>query len=279
MRSVFDACQGFQALRTWLSACLVLGLLSLAGCAATQGGAPQASAVQDLVTEVDQSPARKLAQIRLELALGYFQQGKHAIALDEVKRALAADPVFFDAYNLRGLIYMALNDAALAQASFQQALTLRPNNPDVLHNLGWMHCQQAQYEQAVNQFAQALSDRQYLGRAKTWMAQGLCEIRAGRKPQALTSLFKAYELEPGNPVVGYNLSHLLFQAGDLERARFYVRRLNNSELANAESLWLGMRIEKRLGNMQAVSQLGSQLEKRFAQAPETAAWHRGAFDE
>lgn len=268
----------WRGLRPWRFR--ILGttiLLCLAACAATPG--PSGEAAKDIVTEVDQTPARKLATIRMELAVGYFQQGKPAIALDEVKRALAADPVNVDAYNLRGLIYMALNDPALAQASFGEALRLKPNNPEVLHNLGWMWCQQASYAQAFANFSQALSDPQYVGRGKTWMAQGLCQIRAGQKPQAQASLFKAYELDPGNPVIGYNLANLMYQGGDLERARFYVRRINNSDLANAESLWLGIKVEKRLGNEAAMSQLGTQLEKRFAQAPETAAWHRGAFDE
>jgi type IV pilus assembly protein PilF len=34
--------------------------------------------------------------------------------------------------------------------------------------------------------------------------------------------------------------------GELTRAQFYIRRLNNSNLANAETLWLGIKIEQRL---------------------------------
>jgi type IV pilus assembly protein PilF len=55
--------------------------------------------------------------------------------------------------------------------------------------------------------------------------------------------------------------------------------LNNSELANAESLWLGIKVEKRLGNTEAMTQLATQLEKRFPQSREAASYHRGAFDE
>lgn len=251
----------------------------LSACATTSDVSESGGAQKDIVTDSDRSPERKRASIRLELALGYLQQGKTTIALDEVKLSLAADPNYFDAYNLRGLIYMGLNDAALAQASFNKALSLRPKNPDVLHNLGWLKCQQADYDQALSYFSQALADPAYGGRAKSLMTQGLCQIRAGLKTEAEKSLLKAYEYDAGNPVTGFNLANLLYQRGDYSNARFYIRRLNNSELANAESLWLGMRIEKRLGNAAAVSQLGTQLEKRFLDAPETAAWRRGGFDE
>jgi type IV pilus assembly protein PilF len=58
-----------------------------------------------------------------------------------------------------------------------------------------------------------------------------------------------------------------------------LRRLNNSEYANAESLWLGMKIERRLGEDLALQQLGTQLKRRYPGASETRAYERGAFNE
>ena len=62
-------------------------------------------------------------------------------------------------------------------------------------------------------------------------------------------------------------------------AQFYVRRLNNSDLANAESLWLGIKVEQRLNNRDALAQLGVQLKKRFPQSRESALFDKGAFNE
>jgi type IV pilus assembly protein PilF len=111
------------------------------------------------------------------------------------------------------------------------------------------------------------------------MAQGLCQVKAGLLTEAEGSFLKSYEYDAGNPVTGYNLSKLLFRKKELTRAQFYIRRLNNTDYANAESLWLGIKVEKQMGNPQAVEQLASQLEKRFAQSSEAASYHRGAFDE
>jgi type IV pilus assembly protein PilF len=63
------------------------------------------------------------------------------------------------------------------------------------------------------------------------------------------------------------------------RAQFYIRRLNNSDLANAESLWLGVKVERRMNDRVAMDQLADQLKKRFPQSREAAAYTRGAFDE
>ena len=84
----------------------------------------------------------------------------------------------------------------------------------------------------------------------------------------------------GNPATAMNLADVLYRRGDYERARFYVRRVNGSaELRNAESLWLGARIENRLSNPQGVRELGNQLRSAYPTSREAAAFERGALDD
>jgi type IV pilus assembly protein PilF len=80
-------------------------------------------------------------------------------------------------------------------------------------------------------------------------------------------------------VSGYNLALLTFQRADYVRAQVYVRRINNSEIATAETLWLGVKIERQVGNYDGVTQLGGQLKKRFPQSREVSLLERGAFNE
>ena len=262
----------------WLALSGLVALSVLGGCATNSESGPGA-ARGDIVTESDEPEARRRARIRLELAVGYFEQGQTTIALDELKQSIAADPNFAQAYNLRGLIYMRLNDPRLAEDSFRRALVLNPRDADVHHNYGWLLCQQARFAESQTALSQALAVPQYGGRAKSWMAQGLCQMKAGQGAEAELSLQRSYELDAGNPITGYNLASLLYQRGDLTRAQFYVRRLNNSELANSESLWLGIKVERKLQNRNAMQQLAGQLKKRFAQSRELAFFERSAFDE
>ncbi|MBO9646545.1 MAG: type IV pilus biogenesis/stability protein PilW [Pseudacidovorax sp.] len=223
--------------------------------------------------------AKRRAQLRLQLALGYFEQGQNQVALEEIGNALAADPSLGAAYNLRGLVYMRLDDPAQAEDSFRRAVALNPRDGDALHNYGWLMCQQKRYADAVQRFGAALAVPGYRDAARTWMTQGVCQMQAGDSAGAQRSLMQAYELDSANPVVGYNLALLLYQRRDDVRAQFYIRRVNNGPSANAESLWLGMRIERRLGNAEAVSQLGMQLRRRFPDARETLAYERGNFND
>jgi type IV pilus assembly protein PilF len=257
-----------------------LFLLALAGLTACASGSGyEASRNGEIVTDSDEPEARKRAKIRLQLAVGYFEQGQTTVALDEIKQALVTDPSFPDAFNLRGLIYMRLNDMRLSEESFRRAMALNPKDANVLHNYGWMLCQQARYTEAAQAFSQAIANPTYGGRAKTWMTQGLCQVKAGQRVEAEHSLAKSYELDAGNPITGYNLALLLYQRNDLNRSQFYIRRLNNSELANVESLWLGIKVEQRLENREAVQQLAGQLKKRYPQSRELMAFERGDFNE
>ncbi len=263
---------------TLLLACAAA--LLLAGCAGNSGAAGGASAARaEIMTESDEPDNRKRARIRLELAANYFQQGQTNVALDELKQALIADPTYADAHNLRGLVYMRLNDNALAEDSFRRAMTLNPRDGDVLHNYGWLLCQQSRYSESSAMFARAIALPSYGAQPKTLMTQGLCQIRAGQMAEGERSLLQSYELDAGNPVTGYNLANVLFKRGNLTQAQFYIRRLNNSNLANAETLWLGIKVERGLGNREAMAQLADQLKKRFAQSREAAAYDRGAFND
>lgn len=275
-----NAAAWVQARQWFFGACLVvIGVTAMSGCATQSAGVGPDGARVEMLTDSDEPEARKRARIRLQLAVGYFEQGQTTIALDELKQSIAADPTYGEAYNLRGLIYMRLNDFRFAEESFRRALAINPNDSNLKHNLGWLLCQQAKYPQAQELFSQALASPRYDERAKTYRAQGLCQVRAGQRTEAELSLLKSYEFDAGNPITAYNLATLLFQRGDFVRAQFYVRRLNNSELANEESLWLGIKVERRMENREAMLQLASQLEKRFPQSSQARAYQRGAFDE
>lgn len=273
--------QAFQGmLRSLWRPMLLLALVTmLSACAARTGGSGSTGSGAEPVTASDEPAGRRRARIRLELAVGYFQQGQATVALDEIKQAISADPSLADAYNLRGLVYMRLDDAGLAEDSFRRAIALSPRDANSLHNYGWLLCQQGRYGEAAQQFGQALAVPGYADRAKTFMAQGACEVRVGRLADAERSLAQAYELDAGNPMIGFNLASVLAQRQDWARSQFYVRPVNNGPAANAETLWLGIRVEQRLDNREAMARLGGQLQRRFPQSREAIAYERGNFND
>ncbi|WP_273284446.1 type IV pilus biogenesis/stability protein PilW [Methylibium petroleiphilum] len=228
----------------------------------------------------EESDSAKRARIRLDLAGAYFSEGRFDNALSEVKLALAADPNLPQALNLQGLVLAALGEEQKAEDSFKRALQLASTDGDVMHNYGWFLCQRGRYPEAGKLFERAVATPQYRTPNRTFLVQGICEARAGQLDLAETTLKRAYELEPANPAIAMNLADVLYRRGEYERARFYVRRVNNNaELRSAETLWLAARIENRLANPQGVRDLGNQLRASYPTSREAASFERGMFDE
>ncbi len=257
-------------------AVLILSLCVAAGLVAC--GAPAQN--REVRTDVDQTDGDRRANVRMDLAQGYFASGQFNTALDELKQALLIKPEMREAVILRGLVYAAMGETQLAEESFRRTLTLYPGDPDALHNYGWFLCQQQRWAAADAQFEQALAQPSYRAPQRSLLARGVCEARSGRMKAAETSLSRAFELDAGNPAIAVNLAEVLYRNGEAERARFYVKRVNASaELANAQSLWLQLRIERRLGNTATVEDLAEQLHKRYRGTPETQALDLGRFDD
>ncbi|WP_396269323.1 type IV pilus biogenesis/stability protein PilW [Ideonella sp.] len=260
----------------WRKSLLVLGLAALlAGCV----GGPTREQRESRAT-ANQNEVERRARVRLELAAAYFGRGQNTTALDEVKQALATDPNLGEAFNLRGLIYASMDEAALAEQSFKQSLQINPRDADAMHNFGWFLCQQRRFVESDTQFQAAVAQPTYREALRTMMAQGICQARSGRLDLAERTLGQAYELDPSNPAVAVNLSEVLYKRGDYERARFYIRRVNAQEgLANAQTLWLALRIENRLGQTAQVQALGDQIRQRWADSPEAKLLAKGRIDE
>jgi len=265
-----------QRVASWCLAVACVGALSACTNLPRSGAGSGGDA---MTTPSDESDVRRRARIRLELAAGYLQRGQTTVALDEVKQVLNTDPSYADAYHLRSLIDMSLGDLPSAEDNLRRAQSLRPGDPDIMHNYGWLQCQRQRYADANQWFERALAVPMYGARSKTLMSQGICYDRAGRSGDAEQTLLRSYELDAANPIVGYHLAGLALRRGDAKRAQFYIRRVNNGEYSNAESLWLGIRIERALGDTVAMRQLGDQLQKRFPDSKELLAFERGAFDE
>lgn len=262
--------------RSLLFAAAFLVSWVLTGCAGVEGGAVQ----RDLRATSDLSDADRLAQVRLELASGYFARGQTVVALDEVKRALAARPDLAPAHELRGLIHAQLGESAQAEDSFRRALQLAPRSGDAMHNYGWFLCQQRRWSEADGWFARALEQPGYRAVERTGLAQGICQGRAGDLRQARQTLSRVVERDPRNPASVYPLAEVMFLLGDDAAARAQLQRLQgDAELVNAQVLWLAVKVERRLGDREAMQHAARLLVARFPASAQAVLYREGRFDE
>jgi type IV pilus assembly protein PilF len=224
-----------------------------------------------------ESETRRRAQIRLELATGYYQQGNYAQALEELRSAVSIEPSNPQAYGLFGLVYMDLGDRARAEENFQRALRLAPEDPELLNNYGWFLCQTERPRESIAQFQAALRDPLYATPARPLHNAGICSLRAGDSAGAEAYFQRSFQLDPRNPVAMYHLGEIYLKRGDLENARFMSQRLLQSYPASAETLWLGIRVERRAGDRDGAASLSAQLRRQFPASREANLLQRGAF--
>lgn len=268
----------FRMLRRFLS-CLSIGLVVLwvGACSSSGGGGRDMQ--QPAASDSPESELRRRAALRVELASGYLEQGKLEVALGEVNQALAIDPRFSDALVVRGLVYFRMGDLLAAEQSFQRALSMNPADSGALHNMGLLRCQQKYFSDSSLYFQRALAIPRHRDAVKTWLSMGVCQLRAGSRSEAELSLMRAFELDPGNPIAAYNLGKLQYDKRDYVRAKFFIGRLNSHDAANAESLYLGILIERRLDNQDAARQAYEQLRARYPNSPQLGKLDRGEINE
>jgi type IV pilus assembly protein PilF len=254
-------------------AVIVAGLLALAGCASDDAPKVETGTV---VGEV--GDPRNRARAHTDLAAAYFERGSMAIALEELRIATGADSSYAPAHGLLGLVYMELKENKLAEASFDRALRLSPNDPDINHNYGWFLCNTGREKESIASFAQAIRNPLYPAPWRSYSAAGVCSLKTGNVKDAEEFFMRALRLEPDEPNSLIKLGGIRYRQGKIDEARRMVTRYNKLVTPNAESLWLALRIERRLGERVAEQSYAIQLRRRFPASEEYRALQRGQYD-
>ena len=253
----------------------ILGLAALAGCAA----APDRSPTVETGTVVGEvGDPRNRARAHTELAAAYYERGSMAIALEELRIATAADSSYAPAHSMFGLVYMELKENQLAEASFERALSLSPNDPDINHNFGWFLCNTSREKDSIKLFVQAIRNPLYATPWRSYSAAGVCSLRGGNAKDAEEFFQRALRLEPDDTPSLLRLGEIRYRQGNIDEARRLVSRYNKILTPSAESLWLALRIERKLGERIAEQSFANQLRRRYPGSAEYQRLLRGQYD-
>jgi len=258
--------------------------VSLGGCASSPDfGGRNFNSVSEptvdtgaIISEV--GPPRERARIHTELAVAYFERGNMGVALEELRIALAADPGYAPAYNVLGLVHMDLKEMDLARNNFEHALQISPNDADLNHNYGWFLCQTGREEQSLKFFLNAVKNPLYRAPQKSYSVAATCALRKNMDRDAIDYFERALRLDPNYPPALISLAQLRYRRGELAQARALIGHFNKQYDATAESLWLALRIERKLGDKSAENRYATQLRRDFAGSREYQNLMKGAYE-
>lgn len=253
----------------------LLMALAVAGCAQIGGGDGGSSTVGATPVETE---SRSRAKAFTELAGAYFSRGQMKVALDEVRKAIQSDSGYGPAYNVLGLIYMELAEDKLAEENFRKAIDLDRADSESHNNYGWFLCMRARYDEGLNQFSDALRNPLYAKPEQAMTNAALCNEKKGDLKQAEAYYNKALKLQPDFGLAIIKLADLNFRQGNLNEAQRLLTRYQEVSPPTAESLWLGVRLERRMGDKSQEAAYNLQLRKRFPDSPEAQMLTRGQYE-
>lgn len=257
----------------WLAA---LGLLG--GCAVGKGDGGAQSAEPPMSQQTATSDARQRAKIHTELGALYMQRGNMGVALEEARTALSADPGYAPAHNLMGLVYMQLHEDRSAEKSFEQALTLAPGDPETNNSFGWFLCQTGREQRAMQYFLAAIKSPLYATPSMPYTNAGICSLRLKDDKAAEEYFTRALRLDGNNDRALFFLAEISYRQSRFAAARQHLSDLHKLAEPNPESLWLAVRIERKMGDREAEARYASQLRRKFPGTPEQQKLMQGHYE-
>lgn len=218
------------------------------------------------------------ASIRTQLAAEYFKRRQFGVALEEVRKALAANSSYAPAYGMLGLINMELREDEAAAENFRQALSIAPGDSDIRHNHGYFLCDRGHFKAGIAEYLVALKNPLYPTPDKTLVSAGLCAEKGGLPDEAQEYYERALRHRPDHSQAKLLLANRFFEKGSLPDARRLLMELVRAQKpVQADVLWLGVRIERKLGNPEGEKGFAEQLRRLYPDSLEVSRLLAGQY--
>jgi type IV pilus assembly protein PilF len=232
---------------------LGIGLLIVfAGCISTTSG------VRPMESDDDNA-----AQQYFQLGARYFRNGNYELARERLHRAIEFDPRMGIAYSTLALTYEQLDNVRLATENHDKAVRYEPNDFNVRNAYAVFLCGQERYEEARVQFQRAVEVPENDNTEVMLTNAGVCMAQKPDYEQAEAFLRQALDRKPAYGEALIQLSLLKYRATEYLQARAFLQRFLSSNKSTPEVLYLGVQIEKALGDDRASTDYANQLLRDF----------------
>lgn len=228
----------------------LLLLVSLYSCAGTFGNS------------TDQN--FKIAQTNLRLGMGYLKQGRLDDALEKLKKAVAAEPEYPEVHTVLAFVYERLDESELAEQNYLEAIDLlKPRDGEAHNNYGVFLCKLGRLSEADEQYNLALNSRRYKTPEIVLENAGTCAQQVPDFERAEIYMRKALSINPALPNALYVMAEIMFERDRYLSTRAYLQRYEDVLPHTAQSLWLGIKAERKLGDRDAVTRYAKLLQSSY----------------
>lgn len=203
------------------------------------------------------------AQTLTELGLAYYQLGKYKYASEYLDRSLKLDEKNPVTYQVMALINERSQEPELAELNFDKALTLAPEDFDILTSYAIFLYQQERYDEsliALNKVAEAPFYK------KKWIALtylGYYDLKENKQRQAEKKFYYALKANEYYAPALLAMSKIRYDKGKMMSARAYVERYFSAAGQTEESLKLAIKIESALQSYDMVEEYQLEFKRKF----------------
>lgn len=213
--------------------------------------------------------SEEAAKTRVSLGLTYLKNGNFSQAKFNLDKALEFAPRSGEAHYAMAFYYQQVDEAALAEESYEKALGFSRNAPDVLNSYGAFLCKQGQYEKAKVYFLRAVNDRNYVSTAETYENLAICSQSQGKNEEAIEYFTSALNHQPTRRQSLYLLSRLYVEQQQWEEAKRTLFKYERNAKVSAESLYMQFQIAQGLNDTKTAVGYGEILKSMFPDHPNT----------
>ncbi|MHB1948165.1 MAG: type IV pilus biogenesis/stability protein PilW [Gammaproteobacteria bacterium] len=139
---------------------------------------------------------KKIAQINMQLGMGYLEKNDMQRAKQKLLYALQKSPELPEAWYSMAYFQEMTGNHAEANKDYLKSIDLAPKRGDVQNNYGTFLCRTGKYQESIRHFVAATKDMQYLDSAGAYENAGLCALKIPDKQQAIKYFTLALEQDP-----------------------------------------------------------------------------------
>lgn len=159
-----------------------------------------------------------------EVHRGADKHAEAAAAIDALAARSGEDSLDWQMLFARGVALERSGQWPRAEADLEKALSLQPENPELLNYLGYAWVDRGtKVEEGMALVERAVAQRPRSGPIQDSL--GWAKYRLGRFDEALPILELAVELEPGDPEINEHLGDVYWKVGRRREAEFQWRRV------------------------------------------------------
>jgi len=239
------------------------GVVLLCLCAAALGACTSSG------SQFGKPQPERAAEINLQIGIDHLRKGNLVQAKEKIERSLEQNPRDGNAHSVAALLYARLDEAGKADSHYQRAIALLPEDPQIKNNYAAYLCQRARYSRGEKLALEAARNPLYTTPEFGFLNAGNCARTGGDLKRAEEHYRRALEIKPRFAEALLQMSELEYLQGQHLSARAFLERYLVVARSNPATLWLGVRIERSLGNEQQAMQYAQRLKSEYPKAAQT----------